>query len=562
MICTYSKEFSKEGVTAVENAFISQYLPLASGDAVKVYLYGLYACRDAAANQDLAAFSKALNCPEEDIKSAFSFWEEFGIVSVISDSPFTVKYNSVAEAGYSKPRKFKAEKYGDFSKGAQSLISGRMISTNEYAEYFTLIETYSVNVDAMLMIIKYCVDLKGNDIGYKYILKVAKDFASRGITTVENVEKELSSYVLRTGELEKILKALSIKRRPDIEDLNYFKKWTQELSFEPESVLFAAKSLKKSTMAKLDEFLLELYSTKSFSPAEIENYAKEKQNLYDFTIKFNRALSVYVEVLDTEMDEYVKKWFSYGFTEPTLMLLANKLFREGKNSLKSADELIEDLRAKGIIDISSVTDYFEREKISDEFLKKMLATCGVNRRPNPWDKENLNVWKSWNFSEDMILEAAKLAAGKTSPTAYMNGILSNWKNKEIFDVASVTEDIKDPKLNEQEEYNREYERRRSLAATRAQHNVEKAREIEGFSKIYERLFGIEKDMAFAEIADDKNALSSLETEKKNLTEKAEALVNTVGLSLSDLTPKYACEKCKDTGYVGTHRCDCFEKIVK
>ena len=34
-----------------------------------------------------------------------------------------------------------------------------------------------------------------------------------------------------------------------------------------------------------------------------------------------------------------------------------------------------------------------------------------------------------NFSEDMIFEAAKLSAGKSSPIAYMNAILSNWKNK-------------------------------------------------------------------------------------------------------------------------------------
>lgn len=561
MICTYSKEFTKEGVTGIENAFISQYLPLAGGDAVKVYLYGLYTCGNVAANQDLTTFCKAINCSEETVKSAFSFWEEFGLVTVMSEEPYVVRYHSVSEAGYNKPRKFKAEKFGDFSKGAQSLISGRMISTNEYAEYFTIIETYSVSADAMLMIIKYCVDLKGNDIGYKYIVKVAKDFALRGITTVEKVEKELSSYVLRTGELEKILKAISVKKRPDIEDLNYYKKWTQELSFEPENVLFVAKLLKKSTMAKLDAFLLELFGAKSFSPAEIENYAREKQRVYDLAVKFNKALSVYVEVLDTEVDEYLKKWLSYGFTEPTLLLLANRLFKDGKNSLKDADSMIEDLRKKGIIDISSVTDYFEREKRTEEFLKKMLLTCGINRRPTPWDKENLALWKSWNFSEEMILEAAKISAGKSSPTAYMSGVLSKWKNKEIFDLTAVTEDTA-AGASEQEEYNREYERRRTLAATRAQNNLEKARSSEEFSKIYERLFGIEKDLAFAEIAKDEKTLSSLETEKEKLTEKAESILSEMGLSLSDLSPKYACEKCNDTGYIGSHRCDCYGKLVK
>ena len=111
----------------------------------------------------------------------------------------------------------------------------------------------------------------------------------------------------------------------------------------------------------------------------------------------------------------------------------------------------------------------------------------------------------------------------------------------------------------QEEYNREYARRRTLAVSRAQKNLERAQELEGFSKIYERLFGIEKDLAFAEIANDEKTTEELKAEKADLTAKAEKLLKTIGLDFSDLSPKYACEKCGDTGYVGTHRCDCFDK---
>jgi DNA replication protein DnaC len=86
-------------------------------------------------------------------------------------------------------------------------------------------------------------------------------------------------------------------------------------------------------------------------------------------------------------------------------------------------------------------------------------------------------------------------------------------------------------------------------------------QIDGFAEVYSRLNGLEKDLAFAEIANDKNALSSLESEKVALTKKATALLNTIDLSLSDLSPRFACDKCNDTGYVGTHRCDCFSLKV-
>ena len=558
MICSFSKEFSQNAYTGVENSFIREYLKEAPGDAVKVYLYGLYICANPSACESLHDFAEALNLSMERVADCFNYWEEFGLCSVIEKEPFTVKYLPQSGA-YAKPRKFKAEKYTDFSKGLQALLPERMISTNEYSEYFTVMETYSITPEAMLMIAKYCADRKGADISYKYVSKVAKDFGNRGITTVEKVEKELSSYIFRTGEITKILKALSIRRAPDIDDQNLFNKWTKELSFEPENIVFAAKTLKKSSMDKLDRLLLDLYSAKRFSKEEIAEFLSNKQAVYDLAVKFNRALSVYVDVLDTEIEEYINKWLSYGYSEETLLLIANRLFREGKNSLASADELIERLRGRGIIDLSSVSDCFEEEKKTEEFLNKMLLACGANRRPNAWDKENLLVWKSWNFSEDMILEAARLAAGKTSPLPYINGILSNWKNKGVFSLEGAKESTENFGTLTQEDYNREYARRRTLAVSRAQKNLEKAMDLDGFSKIYERIFGIEKDLAFAEIAGDENAMEKLKREKTDLYAKINALLNEIGLNFSDLSPKYACEKCNDTGYVGTHRCDCFNK---
>ena len=83
---------------------------------------------------------------------------------------------------------------------------------------------------------------------------------------------------------------------------------------------------------------------------------------------------------------------------------------------------------------------------------------------------------------------------------------------------------------------------------------------EGFAAVYDRLSGIERDLAFAELSGNKDALDALENEKAQLTEKAAELLKPAGLTLSDLSPRYACEKCKDTGYVGSHRCDCLDKF--
>ena len=159
----------------------------------------------------------------------------------------------------------------------------------------------------------------------------------------------------------------------------------------------------------------------------------------------------------------------------------------------------------------------------------------------------------------MILEAAGLASGKSSPIPYMNGILSNWKHNNVFTTSEIPDSSAVSNTNSQEAYNLEYEKRRNLAVGRAQKNMEKAMEIESFATIYGRLNSIERDLAFAEMEENTDLLNKLEDEKKNLNNEAESLLKGISLTLEDLSPKYKCDKCKDTGYVGTHRCDCLNK---
>lgn len=557
MTCSFSKDFSSTGLTNVENAFIYQYLPVSDGNAVKVYLYGLFLCQNPSFDQPLADMAKTLNMSEKEIIECFEFWEEFGLINVLARDPFTVSYVPIKSYTFAKPRKYKAEKYTEFSKELQLLLPSRMISTSEYSEYFTIMETYGIKPDAMITIVKYCVDKKGNDIGYRYISKVAKDFGQREIVTLEKVEKELSSYVSRTNEIDRILKALSLRRQAEYEDLILLKKWTDELGFDVDNIVFAAKKIKKGSMLKLDEFIMELYSIKSFSKEEIDGFIENKQKVFDLTVKINKALSVYMEVIDTAVDTYTKKWLSFGFDDDTLLYVAQHCFKNDKRSLKEMNSLVENLREKGFVDLTSVVDYFEETEKINKFIEKMLMTAGVSRRPTPWDKDNLNTWRNWNFSDEMILEACKIASGKSNPIAYVNGVLSNWKNSGVFTTASIEKSAYQSEPDSQEAYNREYERRRSLALSVAQKNMEKALSVDGFDKLNVRLNTIEKDLAFATIENDAKKLTSLKQEKIDVRQKAEMLLKSAGLSFDDLSPKYACKKCNDTGYVNGKKCDCF-----
>lgn len=435
--CSFTKDFSKNSITTVSNSFIIDYMTDASGDAVKVYLYGLFLCENFSDDVNVESFSKSLCLDVETVCDCFKFWEEYGIVSIISTEPFTVKYLSTSQNG--KPRKFKPEKYTEFNKAIQVMLPDRMISTAEYSEYFSIMENYQIKPEAMLMIVKYCVDIKGSNVGFRYISTVAHDFANRQLKTVESIEKELSDYITRSNEIERILQAIGNKRKPEIEDLKYFNKWHSEMQFELESILFSAKKCKIKNMEKLDALMTEFYTNKRFAISEIENYLNEKTAIRETAMKVAKALSVYCEVISTYVDNYVSPWLSKGYDVDTLVKIASYCFKTNRKSFEEMNDFIDFLYSRGLVSLESIVIYFNNVSKNDEFIKKLLSTACTSRKPNRWDRENLEHWREWGFSDEMLLKAAERSSGKNNPIAYMNIVLSNWKSSNVFTIDKITQ---------------------------------------------------------------------------------------------------------------------------
>ena len=112
MTCSFAKEFSNSAFTSIENAFIKEYLPIASGESVKVYLYGLFACQNPAFDVSIKDMADFLKLSEETVKDCFYFWEEFGLVSILSKEPFSVQYQPITTTSSARPKKIKAENKG------------------------------------------------------------------------------------------------------------------------------------------------------------------------------------------------------------------------------------------------------------------------------------------------------------------------------------------------------------------------------------------------------------------------------------------------------------------
>ncbi len=433
--CSFSKEIQNSNKTLIDNLFIANFMPTAPENAVKVYIYGLYLCQNP--NEiNINAMAEDLNLTIKEVKDFYKYWEEYGLVSIITNEPFTVSYFPINEVN-THYKRFKPEKYEDFTKAIQVIISERMLSISELQEYFSLMENSPLRPEALLMICKYCVDLKGANITYKYIIAVAKDFINRGLTTTELVEKELSNYFASTKEIAEILRALKTTRKIDVEDIKLYKKWVDKYNYEQEFILSVITLIKCKNINKLDSFIDELYSNKCFTTEEAKEYFKNKENLINIAKNVNKTLGIYIEVVDNAVINYVSPWTAMGYDEETLLFIANYCFRKNKRTLELMDETVKNLYNLGLLTITNIADFIKAFTENDAFISKILANVGIQRKPTDWDRDNLKLWRSWNFTDEVILEASKRSAGIRNFVPYMTTILADWKNKDAFTLEKI-----------------------------------------------------------------------------------------------------------------------------
>lgn len=563
-----SEEIIKKSFTGVENKFITKYLPVLEPVAVKVYLFALYLFQNGMSSYSITDLAAQLSITEDEAINYFNYLEEFELVSITSRSPFEVKILE-AENVYGTPKKYKPEKYGDFTKSVQNILKGRMISTNEFRDYFYLLEEYSFEQDALLMIITYCVNLKGDNIRVQYIKKVAKSFAEEGATTAKKVDEKLSAYTSSTPALLKIFSAVGISRQPDIDDEKLYKKWLNELGFEDAAIICAAKHYKAKTCEKIDDALTELYKNRKFDVKEIEDFCKNKTSVYNLTIEIARYLGVYMQNSAPYIENYVNVWYNYGYSFSSLKTISKYCFKQSLNSFEDMNFFISKLYDEGIVADKAVDEYIEKLIAEDKLIKDLLSACGLTRKIIKTDRENLLRWKSWNFSDEMLFAAAKTASGKNNPIAYMNAVLSGWKQEGIFNTDKITtqssQNTRAPSSSsrsQRAEIERHFYDLRHSAEERADNALKTATSDEIYGEIYKELNSLAIKLAFAEIK-DKSQAEMISKRIKVVEEKGDKRLKELKIDKSDFVPKYSCTQCNDTGYLsdGT-ACDCLKKFVE
>lgn len=570
--CSFSKDFDGNFYVSVDNSFITRYLPEADGFAVKVYLYGLYLCQNPNLEFSIRSLAEVLKTNEEDIRRAFAFWQDYDLVQILASEPFAVQYLPVRSA-VGRPKKVRYEHYADFNKELQRKLGrvGKFVSAGDYLKYMRFLEENPMQPQALLLIVEYCITKQGENVSPSYIFNKAKKMLRNGLATYEQVENELSNYNAHEGDLIAVFSALgSFQKIPDQNDYSMYRKWTETLGFSHTAVIATAKHIKRGNMTALETLLEELYEKGKTETAEIENYLSERELLANLTFRVARKLGVKVVNPATYIDVYLEKWFTYGFDEDSLLDIALFCLKTDRASFDGMDAVVERLFAIGVVTRDGVKAFLKEKNDELKLFSKIQDICGSIRK-NATNVSLIKTWRSWNFNDDMILEASKRSASSANPIPYMNKILSDWKRLGIFDAKDIPQNesgIKNSNttfvnpsiqsVNAKSERERYYSLLREKAQMRADKFMDKAKKDPQFSDISKQLSKIEIDLAKAEFFSPES-LPALEEKKSALLSKRKDALARLGIKESDLTAQCVCKKCSDTGFLSNGKaCDCYK----
>lgn len=106
--------------------------------------------------------------------------------------------------------------------------------------------------------------------------------------------------------------------------------------------------------------------------------------------------------------------------------------------------------------------------------------------------------------------------------------------------------------------NQEFSNNKMLVELQAQQNLYKALNNQDFAYLDSQVNALTIEIAKAEFDNNLTQAKQLKERKKQLQSQQQEILSTMNLSLKDLSPKYACFKCQDTGFIKGTPCECFK----
>lgn len=304
---------SLKGATAVDNSFITDYMPTAEGEAVKVYLYGLMRSLSPARGDETSPFD------EGTLARAYAYWQSVGLVRIVTASPLTVEYLGVAEKAADAPRK-----YASLVAALGEAAGTRVFTGHELSEIYDWIETFRFEEETAVLCVTDCLARHGARAKLWQMNAEAKLWADNGIFTPEDARAFIVRRDARNRGAQAILARWKKGRAATEDELALYTKWTDDWGFEGSVILDACQELTAASQPSfkyLDTVLDTLRINGAVTPEAAAKIRSERDATAELARLMLRRAGVKRAPTAAQKDD-VATWRNTWHMDPELLLLA------------------------------------------------------------------------------------------------------------------------------------------------------------------------------------------------------------------------------------------------
>jgi DnaD/phage-associated family protein len=296
-------------ITPISNIFVDEYMPKAPAAYVVLFLYALRYSIGGSAKCSIESIAQDLDMLESDVKKAWKYWEEQGILKLHEDG--RLEFLPILSRKQEKKMEIpvvtsrrpeyspqEMEKYleNDIVKGlflsAQGHL-GKLLSQHDMSVIFGFYDWLRLPVEVIEILLAYCVQNEHRNLNY--IEKVALNWAEEGINTVP---KALEYIKERRDGYREIFRAFGITgRMPTPSEEGFIKKWRKEYCLPIEIICLACEKTVlqtgKVSFAYADKILQTWKEQKVKTTADVEkleqSFAAAKKAKKDASVQKTAA---------------------------------------------------------------------------------------------------------------------------------------------------------------------------------------------------------------------------------------------------------------------------------
>ncbi|MBR3763607.1 MAG: DnaD domain protein [Clostridia bacterium] len=433
----FDEQYPFFDVTPVDNQFILEYLPTATGDAVRVYLYGLMQCYHPAAAMSLEQMARELGMESEAVLAAFRHWERKGLVRRVKDNPPTYQYISVKNAVFVGGAAPADPEYEAFAAAVYGIFGNdRRLHGGEISRIYEWVEEMRLPQEVVLALVRHMVKTNGKNVSVKTMEKRATQLAEEKVATAEDAVCVLERDRAVFDGAKAVVRRMGKRRDPSEDETDLYRKWTVDWRFTREDVLAACVETTKGdpNFKYLDGILSRLH-TKRSETGRVQKVADAFAEEKDAAAPL-KALLMALNLPTAAVNEGTLRVYADMralYPDNIIMMAGRECSRHGVTKLDDVMNTLHSWKRSGLKDAEDVRLFMQKVDDQNAFLRVLYEVTGMaEAKPNAADRRLLARWlDEWGFEETFVTECAAFAIGKERPMLYLDKLLDSYHGKGV-----------------------------------------------------------------------------------------------------------------------------------